>query len=150
MIRAAISVGLLLALAAGGAAAHKGATGIVKQRMDAMKSMADATKAVKAELGKGAGYDAAVVIFHAGAIETHAGQDLVALYPKGSDGHPSEAKPKIWSEPAAFATAAETLKLRAQALAAAAKSGTPPNAEFKALLQACAACHKSFRVKRNK
>lgn len=150
MIRAAISAGLLLALVAGAAAAHKGATGVVKQRMEAMKSMAQATQSVKAELRKGASYDPAVVVSHAKTIETHAGEDLVALYPKGSDGHPSEARPKIWSEPEKFAEAADNLKIQARALAAAAKISAPPNAEFKALLQACAVCHKSFRAKRKK
>lgn len=130
------------------AAAHEGATGVVKERMHAMSSFAAAVKTIKAEAAKGDGYDSAVVANQAQTIEVHAGEPLVALYPEGSARPPSEARLAIWSDPGAFAAASEILRKRAAALATAADEGADIQAQFKALAQACAACHRKFRASR--
>lgn len=136
-----------LALSGGVAGAHDGASGIVKERMEQMKGFAAATKTIKSELSKGAGYDPAVIQAEAASIQRHAGAALTKFYPSGSMHPPSEASAAIWQNQANFEAAAILLGSRASALQ---NAPTPDNAKaaFAELLQSCAACHKRFREKR--
>lgn len=138
-----------LALTATAAAvAHEGASGVVKQRMDAMQSIAGALKSIKKEIGEGESYDAAAIKRDAEAIARHGGEAMTSLFPEGSKHGPTEAKSVIWTEWRDFAAKAEDLRARADDLAASAMPGAPPTAEFKRVVQACAACHKLYREKR--
>ena len=98
-------VGSLLAAVAGGvlvsapdANAHKGAKGIVKQRMDMMKSIGASMKSIKKMLQGEVAYDAAKVREAAGVIKKHAGEPMVKLFPKGSMQKPTEATAQIWED----------------------------------------------------
>ena len=75
---------LVLVLASGTVYAHRGATGIVKKRMDVMVSLGGAMKAFTAMMRGKQAYDAERVKVHAGTIAGHGGEKLTALSPKGA------------------------------------------------------------------
>ncbi|WP_404384340.1 c-type cytochrome [Caenispirillum salinarum] len=119
----AVAAGLWLT-AAPDAAAHGGATGIVKERMDLMKAMGDSMKTLTAMMQGKAPYDADTVRREAQAIAERGGDDLVTLFPEGTAHDPSEALPAIWNKPDRFKALAEDLTTYAEALAKAADNGT--------------------------
>lgn len=98
------------------ATAHKGAKGIVKERMDAMKSIGDSMKAIKKMLQGEMTYDSAKVKKAAGTIKAHAGEPLTKLFPKDSLQKPTEATPKIWEDWEGFKASAMRLRDYAGAL----------------------------------
>jgi len=71
------------------------------------------------------------------------------LFPAGSDKGATKAAPAIWSDNAGFQKAAMTLSAAGDSLATAAKAGdaTAAAAAFKAIGEACGACHKDYRLK---
>ncbi len=97
--------------------AHGGATGIVKERMDGMSAMGDAVKSLS-DMFRARQYDAEAVKSGAAIIKQHAGEQLLGLFPEGSDGDPSEAKPAIWTDWEAFSQFAGDLSLLADTLIA--------------------------------
>lgn len=112
-----------LTLLAGGAGlAHEGASGVVKERMEAMKGMATAMKALAPMMQGKTGYDAVRVSAAAAVIKSHA-EEIPALFPKGSNGHPSEARATVWSDWPDFERQARILGAYAAALEAMAGMG---------------------------
>ncbi|MFW8635676.1 c-type cytochrome [Cribrihabitans pelagius] len=109
--------------AAGAVWAHGGATGIVKDRMDAMADMGKAMKALTPMMQGKAPYDADAVRAAAGRIGGHAGETMTELFPEGTDGMPSEAKPAIWSNWGEFSALAGQLETLSEGLALAADNG---------------------------
>ena len=105
------------------ALAHGGATGIVKERMDAMGVMGDSVKTLSAMMRGETKYDEAVVRKEAARIKAHGGEAMTGLFPEGTDGAPSEAKPEIWSNWDEFETLAKRLEVLATGLDAAAANG---------------------------
>jgi len=103
--------------------AHGGATGIVRERMEAMEAMGDAVKTLAAMMSGETDYDAATVRDEAAAIRQHAGDAITSLFPEGSGGKPSEAKPGIWSDWETFAALAMQLETYAEGLESAAGNG---------------------------
>lgn len=92
-----IAAGVIAGMAAWlavAAHAHEGATGIVKERMDAMtesgKAMKAATESIRANR------DLASIKGDALAISATAAR-IAALFPPGSDQKPTDAKPEIWT-----------------------------------------------------
>ena len=69
----------------------------------------------------------------------------VTLFPEGSNGTGTRAKPAVWSDRKKFDALAMQLKTEAEALAAAAKSGGDVKATSAALWKTCKACHTDFR-----
>lgn len=122
-IRTLAGAGALGLASVAAAYAHGGATGIVKERMEAMESMGDAVKRLAAMMRGETGYDAAAVKEEAETIRQHAGQAITSLFPEGSGGEPSEAKPGIWSDWDAFTALAMQLESFAGGLEAAADNG---------------------------
>ncbi len=114
---AALSVGGLLI---GGAFAHTGATGIVKERMMLMETLGDSMKELTAMMRGKADYDAARVREIATKMRDHGGDAMIKLFPEGSLDKPSEALPTIWQDWERFEQIAETMATYAGALAAAA------------------------------
>lgn len=150
------------------AAAHKGATGVVKERMDLMKSIGDNMKALAA-IFKAAGQpDANEIKKSARAIKGHA-EKVPSLFPKGSLKHPSEAKASIWKDWDAFEQSANRLATYADALEASAgntdETGNievtedpvdtetlktlPPKVVFSQMAKVCKSCHEQFRQKKH-
>jgi cytochrome c556 len=122
-IRTLLGAGALSAAAITAAFGHGGATGIVKERMDAMSVMGDAVKSLSAMMRGETPYDAEAIRAEAGKIRQHAGESITRLFPEGSGGGPSEAKAEIWSSWDDFAAMAEELELLADGLARAADNG---------------------------
>lgn len=115
--------GLLAAGFAMSALAHSGATGVVKERMDAMKGMQEAVKRITPMVSGQATYDAGAVRSAAAEIAGHAGEAITSKFAEGTTGHPSEARPEIWSDWDQFQALADQLALTAQGLGLAAENG---------------------------
>ncbi len=166
-----IGAGLIAVITVAGAMAHGGATGIVKQRMDAMVVISKAAKSLSDMMRGKSTYDAASVRSNAAAIKTHAGQAMISLFPEGSIGTASEAKPEIWADWDEFQVLADQLAVFAEGLELAADNGLaagsvdntmpaktpaafemasmPANNVFDMLARTCSACHQKFRLKKD-
>lgn len=115
--------GSAIASLSAAAFAHSGATGVVKERMDAMKSMGDAIKRIQPMMSGEAGYDEAAVREVARAIAAEAGKAMTGKFPEGSNEHPSETLPRTWEEWDRFTALATQLETAAQGLALASGNG---------------------------
>lgn len=119
-----IVTGAVLASVLGVAAlAHSGATGVVKSRMEAMKEMQTAVKAIAPMMSGTAAYDASVVQDAAETFGRHSGEALTASFPEGSIEPPSEALPAIWQDWDRFEALARQLGIMAQGLSLASENG---------------------------
>lgn len=121
LLTAAVTAGLIAALTAGAgfnraAVAHGGAKGAVKDRMEAMEDIEEMMERLYAMYRGDLPYSAKAVKKAAGEIRKRAGASLTGLFPKGSDGKPSEARPEIWTRFAEFERLAGRLELIAAAL----------------------------------
>lgn len=143
----ATSIFLAGAIAGGVALAHEGASGIVKERMDMMKSMADAMKGLAPMMKGEAAFDGARVRQLASEIDAGAAT-IKTSFPEGSMGHPSEATARIWSEPAGFEASAQELRDYAAALQGSADEGRDAaRAIFNKMAGTCKDCHQDYREK---
>ena len=140
---------IILAISSAGAAfSHSGASGDVKERMDAMSAIAKSMKAVGAMMKGEADFDAVSVESAAGEIAKHA-KKVPHLFPEGSNKKPSEALPSIWADWDKFTKLAASMETSAQGLAIATKDATDANgirAQFGMLAKTCKACHSDFRL----
>ncbi len=142
---------ITLAVAATTAAlAHKGAKGIVMERMNAMKSMGDNMKPLSLMVTGKAPYDAAQAKSIAVTIKGHA-SDIAKLFPKGSTHGPTEALPKIWTDWESFIGHAKSLEDLAAELESVAENGKAASlAIFAKMGKTCSGCHQDFRQKKEK
>lgn len=158
--------GALLSLAP--AYAHDGATGIVKERMEDMKVMGQATKGSAALIMGGAELNIEnlnTITLNGAAIKQRA-QQMLAKFPEGSLSHASEAKSNIWTNWQEFSDLADKLTLQASTLTettlqleqiVASKQSDPRLEElktglkgaFEAMVQTCKDCHTDFREKKH-
>ena len=130
--------------------AHSGATGIVKERMDAMKAIGAATKVI-ATLDW-SDVDAARTKLRSAAaqIEGHAAE-VVSLFPEGSTQHPSEAIDEIWVNLERFSEIARELETAAASIGEQAATATSKDdimANFQVIGGTCKSCHAQFRRKK--
>ncbi len=105
------------------AMAHGGATGIVKERMDAMSAMSKAVKTISSMMMGETEYNADMVKQGAALIRSHAGEAMTKLFPEDSLQKASEAKPEIWSRWDEFKQLADQLSVQADGLELAAANG---------------------------
>lgn len=105
------------------ALAHGGATGMVKDRMDAMMAMGKAVKSVAPMMRREIDYDVETVKSAAKVFAEHSGAAMTDLFPEGSGGGASEATPEVWSEWEKFEALADQLGEFAEGLAFAADNG---------------------------
>ena len=103
--------------------AHSGATGVVKQRMEAMKSMGEAVKRIRPMMAGEAAPDAAAIRRAARTIAAESGNAMLEKFPQGSMDDPTEALPRIWEEWGRFVAIADQLELAAKGLERAAGNG---------------------------
>ncbi len=122
-LTALTAAGTLLLAGAVAVHAHGGATGIVKERMEAMEEMGDVMKSLTAIMRGETDYDADAVRKGAAVIGSHAGEALTKLFPKDSLSEASEAKPDIWADWESFSALASQLELFANGLGDAAENG---------------------------
>jgi cytochrome c556 len=140
-----------MAVVAGGAlAAGLSGADAAKDRMEHMKAMGAASKAIFDQLKSGAP-DLAVVKVQAAKIDASA-KILPTWFPAGSGQEAyakSAALPAIWTDPAGFAAKARGLAGAADKLDAVAQAGDTAalGAAAHDLGGACKACHDSFKAK---
>ena len=123
MKKTAITAGILIAGTTVAALAHGGATGIVKERMDAMLAMGKAVKTVTPMMSGAAEYDADKLRAAARTFQKHSGQAMTDQFPEGSGGMPSMAKAAVWEDWDSFSELAEQLGTYARGLEMAAENG---------------------------
>src|SRR5215210_3760577 len=122
MARFRLLLGAALLLAGSPAQAHEGATGIVKERMDAMEDMAKAMKEIRRRML--ANRDLPGIASEAARIGA-LGERLPELFRPGSNGRPSEALASVWQQWPKFQAEAERLVQETGKLARSAASGDP-------------------------
>lgn len=129
---------------------HTGATGIVKERMDAMKDMGDRSKIV-ADMYKGKSeFEQSALAEAADAFALH-GSNMVEQFPdtKASrSGSKTEALPKIWEEWEDFNELVIDFIASSEQLQNTVASTDDPLQLKKAFFQttkSCSGCHKRFR-----
>ena len=130
--------------------AHEGATGIVKERMDHMKSIKDAMKGLAPIMKGQVPYDASAVRAYARALAAKGGTAMTDLFPEGSIHGPSEALPAIWTDWQGFAASAQELEAAAGLLVETAGnprdgSTSDPTKAFSRVVGTCRGCHDDFR-----
>ncbi|MEM7270614.1 MAG: cytochrome c [Pseudomonadota bacterium] len=135
-----------LILVAGGALAHSGATGVVKQRMDGMEEMGYAAKALGA-IKLGAIPFSAETLKRAGSEIARHAEAAKELFPEGSGGAPSDAKPLIWEDRAGFDRLMEDLRLASERLAFEADETPETLALIDEIGGYCKDCHGLYRAK---
>lgn len=142
---------LAVALAvAGGASlvdAHGGAKGVVKERMDLMKGMADAMKVMGPMFKGEAPFQPEIVAEKAAYLAEHADK-IPHLTPEGSNEHPSEALPAIWQDWDRYVAGAKLMGEEGAKLAAIAENGAnldETRAQFVKFSKTCGTCHDDFR-----
>lgn len=112
------------------ALAHSGATGVMKERMDAMGEMGDEMKRLAPMMRGQTEYDPDVVRNAADTMIGHAGAQMTELFPEGSNGEPSEALDTIWEDWEEFAALAEALRTSAEGMKLAADNGLAGQGEM--------------------
>ena len=125
------------------ALAHKGAMGIVKERMDKFEASEKATKRIKQALSRG---DTAVVTAEAELLVSWA-REMENYFPDNSNQTPSEARDEIWLQWDDFIGAIQSFKNASNALMDAAASEDPRAmyGAFKEMTKSCKSCHQQFR-----
>jgi len=125
------------------------ASDLVKYRQSVMKSMAAHMTAMSLVVKKQVS-DRSQLAAHAAALRDLSG-GLPNFFPRGtaSDKTKTAAKNEIWQRFAEFEAGFVKLQRESNALAEAAKRGDAKgfDAQFENVANACAACHRTFRVK---
>lgn len=102
---------MLLGLAI--ASGHGNATGIVKERMELMEDMGDATKGIVKMFKGETAYDNQQVVSFAQTINKHS-KDMLNYFPEGSLQKASEALPAIWERWQDFETLSQQLQTESE------------------------------------
>lgn len=134
----------------GVARAHSGASGVVKQRMDAMTDVGRNMKAIAAMVKGESPFDAAKVKMSAQIIAGHA-RNIPDLFPKGTQHKPSEATAAVWRDWERFVAIAADLEEGAVSLARAAGTAgvaSDIRQQLAVVGKNCKTCHESFRLKK--
>jgi cytochrome c556 len=139
-----------LALSAAGAALAADMAGAVQARQAHYKAIGAASKGIYDELNKPTP-QAAVIQGYARQLDALAPQ-IPTWFPVGSgpeSGVKTRAKAEIWSQPAAFKSAADGFATAAHHFSQTAAGGDigAIRAEYPALTKTCGTCHSQFRAK---
>ncbi len=127
--------------------AHDGAMGVTKERMDIMKGMADAMKAMGLMLKGEAPFDPEIIATSAGYLVKNA-RTIPDLTPKGSNALPSEALDAIWQDWDRYVDSANQLADEGAKLVEISENGhdlDTVRAQFAKLGRTCGSCHDAFR-----
>jgi len=141
----------MLALSAGLSIALAGAWGVARaadnpahQRHEAMETVQESFKPLRAIAVKESPFDAAVVKKNASTILEKL-KEAHGLFPEGSGGGDSRAKAEIWSDRAGFDKAMQEAQAAAAAMAAVTDEAAYMPA-MKTLGGTCKACHDKYRL----
>ncbi len=105
------------------AAAHNGATGVVMERMMGMSAMRDVMRDLAPMMQGQVPFDGITVQEAAAVLQSHAGDQMLALFPEEPIPASSFAKPELWQKWDRFAALSAELKLYSEGLAVAAANG---------------------------
>ena len=125
--------------------AHSGAKGIVKERMESMKSIGAQMKKLGAIAKDPKLFDASQVQNSAEILQDHAAK-IPTLFPEGSNEKPSEARVEIWSDWEKFISIANDLVKSAVELQSVSADNFKP--VFLKAAQTCKGCHQEYRIKK--
>jgi cytochrome c556 len=133
--------------AAVSAGAHEGATGVVAERMAAMKETAAHMKAMDRALKAGSSVTPDMVA-NAEKIVAQA-RSLSGMFPTGSGGGHSGTRAEVWTQREAFEKAMQAFAADSEKLVSAARSGdyTETRRQFREVANQCLGCHDKFRAK---
>ena len=128
---------------------HSDATGIVKERMDAMKNMGDANKVIGDMVKRKRPFDADEIKSLAAGIQQHAA-NIPGLFPDTKDsreGHATEAKQIIWEQWEKFESLSKDLERESAKLSELTANGDESaiRKQYVALAKTCRGCHKTYR-----
>ena len=126
--------------------AHKGAHGVVKERMKAMMRMEKGLRRINLMAQGKAAFDAKTVRERAAALRRHA-RRIPELFPPGTHKHPSEASPTIWQHFDDFRHRAARLSTLAEALGKATERTLPD--VLRQVQATCKGCHERYRIERD-
>ena len=133
--------------------AHSGASGIVKERMDAMKEIGKGMKSLGAMAKGQTKLSGSAIEAAAKTISEHSAkiEELFPDTPKSRKGHLTEAAPAIWEDNAGFLALAEQMAKNATdlSMAAASLDRKGLGGFVQKLAADCKSCHQKFRIKKN-
>lgn len=135
------------------ALAHKGAEGIVRERMHAMKDMSERSKRLGAMFKGRTPLDAGYLRDSARAYISHA-QDIPEQFPdteQSRHGASSEALQSIWRDWRKFVQLAERMEQHSGTLLALLDGGAGQRelrSAFGEIAKSCKSCHREFRRKK--
>lgn len=141
---------IALCLATGSIAlAHKGAKGIVKERMVSMENLAKATKNLANMVRGKVKFNKKLALKHASKMKKHSGK-ISTQFPNTKNSRHSkhsQALDIIWTDRNAFDQLAKDLSTRASQLEQViASAGMPQIKEqFVSTVKICKQCHEKFR-----
>jgi cytochrome c556 len=146
LILKAVTIPFAAALIWGAALAHEGATGVIAERMAAMKNMGRELKAIGEMLVGQTPFDAAAILRHAKALHEncHRASDL---FPPGSIDHHSKALSAVWEKPEEFQREMQQLHRATEAFLeeSAEADRAALIASVEQIEQICNHCHEAFR-----
>lgn len=132
--------------------AHKGAMGVVKERMDAMVQMGDSNKILTAMVRRKTEFNSDIFLQELNKIAQADGKQLINLFPDSSLMSPTEARETIWQNWQEFTQLANDLENSVDALTTHIENDNALTAnvikEYKAMATTCKQCHKKFREKK--
>lgn len=131
--------------------AHGRATGVVKERMELMKSLGDRMKETGAMVKGKTAFRSEIIASNAREIQQTA-PDIIRLFPQGSLKMPTEALPRIWEEWDRFNEMTDRLIREAGKLSDVAIAGDRREImiQFTKVGKTCSSCHTDFRKKSEK
>jgi cytochrome c556 len=140
----AFSAGFSIVLAGAWGAGLAADNPAAHQRHEAMETVQESFKPLRAIMVKEAPFDAAVVKKNATTILEKL-KEAHGLFPEGSGGGESRAKPEIWTDKAGFDQAMKDAQAAAAAMAAVTDEAAFA-AAFKTLGGSCKGCHDKYRL----
>lgn len=129
--------------------AHKGATGVVKMRMDHMKAIGADMRRISSMVRGKTRFDGLEIAAASKRIAVN-GLKFNKLFPEGTSGEPSQASEKIWKDWQGFNRAMNTMVKSTAYLAKVASGGNTNEVKvgYRGLGKTCSGCHRNYRVKR--
>lgn len=137
----------MIIIPAGLVAAHEGASGATRARMEAMTDMGRTLKYLSTAMRKGDMLDDPEVALRIEILRQKA-DTLPSLFANREIPDVSEASPAIWDQPEQFGTEVTAFQDVVDALAAAHENGSKSDARsaLRQVATACSGCHQVFRI----
>lgn len=149
--RPAIMLGAILlgSLVSGTLLAHKGATGVVKDRMTVMSSVGKDMKKIGAMIKGEEPFDAVAIAGHAESIQSMT-PDLLEMFPEDSIFGPSEALPVIWENWDEFSALFNRMTEEVGKLqkVSSTEDRRAITMQFAKVGKVCSSCHTDYRKKK--